>query len=233
MGNVRNVKTLNTCWNCHQPQNVPQNLQISLGNHRRWQIPEKPFRRPSRFLQILHQISQRGRFFKIPPLRRLPHRRLQILSHLLGLPFQKFTSLLHPLSILLTRYSSHARGTAVLDHMIQAVTIIPLSGNLWTTRSQTKFPPHERQRLTQGPRVGKRPKVPRLILPLHPRGLKLGKWFVHIHPDHQKSFVVPKTHIVPRPILFDQPSLQQNGLRLALHFMRLQFRDAFQQCSRF
>ena len=148
------------------------------------------------------------------------------------MPLQKLAGLSDPLRVTRPRDLSNAGGAAVLNHVIEAVTVIPLPGNFRPAGSEAKLFPHQGQRLPQGPRMGKRPKVARLVLLLGPGQLELRKRLVQVHSHHQKPFVVPKTHVVARPVLFDQPPLQEDRLRLAPHHVGLQLRDALEKRPR-
>ena len=77
--------------------------------------------------------------------------------------------------------------------------------------------------------MGKRAKVTRLVVFFGPGQLKLGERLVQVHPHHQEPFVIPETDVVARAVLLDQPSLQQDRLRLAPHHVRFQFRNALEQ----
>ena len=160
-------------------------------------------------------------------LRRLAHLLFEPLERLPRFPGQELARGLDPLPVLL--------GGDVRQlhrHLVGRALQLPLRRHAAAKRQHAKPLPHERERLPQRPGVRKRPEIPRLVIFLESRQPEPRPLVRHVHFHQQEAFVVAEGDIVARAVFLDQPSLEQQRLRLGPHRVKLKIPDAVQQRPR-
>ena len=185
------------------------------------------------FAQGFNLVAQLGGSFIILARRRIAHIRLQQLDHFSALALKKFTGIFNLHAILLLTHLADTRCAAHLDMPVKTVFMIALRWLKRLTTPKVKPMPRQIQRTPQGATTGERPEVTGTIIHLEPSECKTRNRVIEIHLEHQKTFVVPKTHIIARLVFLDQPTFQQQCLRLALDEVHIKIMNGIDECSEF
>ena len=99
--------------------------------------------------------------------------------------------------------------------------------------AKVKLPAHERKRAPQRAGIRKRAEITRAIILLKPREREARNRVVHVHLEHQETFVIAEADVVTRMKFLDEFAFEQQRLGLATHDMKIKIVDALDQRAEF